>query len=269
MMLSSGPGVRVRWDRRIERARELGDKHPAAATLLSFYEHVLRFQQDVAEECNAPAKGMGCLRDEIDLGFAASKIPILLMLSSKHGPKELARHAEEVASRNRSNWQEILKSFALAHRGFNENPFDSFFARVCLQAIAETLQFQFPADANYFGSVCPACSGVPQLSILRPEAEGASRWLLCSFCLREWRFRRIICPWCGEEDKEKLPRYSAPECGHVSVEACDRCRTYLKSVDMTIDGRAEPLVDEAAMAVLDLWARDHGYAKMVPNAIGF
>jgi FdhE protein len=269
MMLSSSPGVRVRWNRRIERAPELRDRHAAAATLLSFYERVLRFQCYVAEDFQTPAKCAFSLREEIDLGFAASKIPTLLALSTKHGPKELAHHAEELGHRNASSWRAILKAAAVSPEAFTGSPVDSFFARVCLQPIAETLQFQFPADANYFGSACPACSGVPQLSILRPEGEGASRWLLCSFCLREWRFRRIICPSCGEEDKEKLPRYSAPECGHVAVEACDACWKYLKSVDMTIDGRAEPLVDEAATAVLDLWAGDRGYAKIVKNAIGF
>jgi len=107
------------------------------------------------------------------------------------------------------------------------------------------------------------------MSVLRPESEGASRWLLCSFCLREWRYRRLACPSCGEEDKEKLPRYSAQECAYVHVEACDSCRHYLKAVDMTIDGHAVPLVDEAALVVLDVWASNRGYTKTIPNLLGF
>ena len=153
--------------------------------------------------------------------------------------------------------------------GDEKSPLDSFFARACLQPIAENLQAQLPVEANYSKNLCPACGGFAQLAVLRPEGEGASRWLLCSFCLREWLYRRIVCPWCGEEDKEKLPRYSAEECGHVSVEACDTCKKYLKAVDMTIDGHAEPLVDEAALAVLDVWATEHGYTKIIRNLIGF
>jgi FdhE protein len=87
--------------------------------------------------------------------------------------------------------------------------------------------------------------------------------------LKEWLFRRVVCPWCGEEDKEKLPRYSAEECSHVYVSACDVCKRYLKSVDMTIEGRAEPLVDEVALAALDVWVSERGYQKIIPNLMGF
>lgn len=38
---------------------------------------------------------------------------------------------------------------------------------------------------------------------------------------------------------------------------------------MTVDGLAVPLVDEAAFSVLDVWAGDRGYKKIVPNLLGF
>jgi FdhE protein len=92
---------------------------------------------------------------------------------------------------------------------------------------------------------------------------------MCSFCLREWLFRRLICPWCGEEDKEKLPRFTAERIAFIHVESCDTCKRYLKAVDMSVEGRAVPLVDEAALAVLDVWAVDRGYTKIVQNLVGF
>jgi FdhE protein len=104
---------------------------------------------------------------------------------------------------------------------------------------------------------------------LRPEGEGASRWLQCSFCLREWLYRRIICPFCGEEDREKLPRYQPEEYPLGSIDACDTCKHYLKAVNMTVDGHAVPLIDEAALAILDVWAVERGYTKIIPNLIGF
>jgi formate dehydrogenase maturation protein FdhE len=39
-------------------------------------------------------------------------------------------------------------------------------------------------------------------------------------------------------------------------------------VDLTKNGRAEPLVDEMATPHLDLWARDHGYTKLQSNLLG-
>jgi len=104
--------------------------------------------------------------------------------------------------------------------------------------------------------------------VLRPEANGGKRLLMCSFCLTEWEFRRILCPFCGEEDYQKLPRYSVQD-PVVRVEACDTCKRYLKSVDMTVDGLAVPLVDEIATVPLDLWAAERGYRKICVNLMGF
>jgi formate dehydrogenase maturation protein FdhE len=55
----------------------------------------------------------------------------------------------------------------------------------------------------------------------------------------------------------------------VRVEACDTCHYYLKSIDLTVDGLAIPLVDEVATVPLDLWAGEHGYKKAEANLMGF
>lgn len=257
-----------RWEIRIDRVRELQSVYRAAGTPLSFYEKVLGFQRSLADHFSVIFRPKVPLREQIDTAALSRSFSGLLALAAEHGPEPLSQRALTLQQADMTNWQRILQS-ALGVGLSDLNALDSFFARACLQSIAENLQSQLLPAANYSKNVCPACGGLPQLAVLRPEGEGASRWLLCSFCLREWLFRRIVCPWCGEEDKEKLPRYSAEECGHVLVEACDTCKKYLKVVNMTVDGHAEPLIDEAALAALDLWATDHGYTKIVPNLIGF
>jgi FdhE protein len=91
---------------------------------------------------------------------------------------------------------------------------------------------------------------------------------MCSFCLAEWEFRRIVCPGCGEENNTKLPVYTASDFDYIRVECCDRCHAYLKAVDLTKNGLAEPMVDEMAAAPLDLWAEEHGYSKLQRNLMG-
>jgi len=54
----------------------------------------------------------------------------------------------------------------------------------------------------------------------------------------------------------------------MRVEACDACHTYIKSVDLTKNGLANPPVDELAAIPLDLWAQERGYAKLRPNLLG-
>jgi FdhE protein len=117
-------------------------------------------------------------------------------------------------------------------------------------------------------STCPVCGSKPQVGALRPEGDGAKRSLICGLCQAEWDYRRIVCPACGEEDVSKLAIYTAKEFNHVRVEACDGCRSYLKTVDLTKDGHAVPVVDELAAIPLDLWAAEHSYQKLRTNLLG-
>ena len=74
---------------------------------------------------------------------------------------------------------------------------------------------------------------------------------------------------CEEKDKERLPRYLVEDPIAVRVEACDTCKAYLKSFDLTVDGLIVPEVDEIATVALDLWAGEHGYHKLQLNLLGF
>ena len=49
---------------------------------------------------------------------------------------------------------------------------------------------------------------------------------------------------------------------------CQSCKTYIKTVDLTVDGRAVPIVEEIAMLPLDLWAVEQGYNKIQLNLVG-
>jgi FdhE protein len=194
-------------------------------------------------------------------------LPVILDLAASHGPELLARKAKSLQRADKTQLEKLIRSRLSAS---GESHFaDIFFAEACLQPLAENLQVQIAEVANYAKSVCPVCGGSPQAAVLRPEGEGRLRSLLCSFCLREWIFRRVVCPWCGQEDKEKLPLYSAEECTHVRIEACDICKRYQKAIDLSVDGHASPLVDEVGTAVLDVWATENGYCKISRNLMGF
>jgi FdhE protein len=104
--------------------------------------------------------------------------------------------------------------------------------------------------------------------VLRPEGDGGKRSLVCALCSTEWNFRRLVCPDCGEENKDRLPIFVAKEFEHVRVDACDTCRSYIKSIDMTKDGNAVPVVDELATLSLNLWAAENNYHKLRPNLFG-
>lgn len=261
-------GTEKQWRTRLERVSELRVRCAPAATILDFYAVVLQFQHHVASTTTRKMLSDSPFREQIDLNLAAEQMPKLLSLTIDHGPKLLSERAMQSQASGAAEWRALLQS-AIAVDGSSPDETGVFFARACLQPIAENLQLQIPEDSNYTGSACPICQAPPQLSLLRPEGEGARRSLLCSLCLREWVFRRVVCPHCGEEDKEKLPHYSAEEFPHVRVEACDTCKRYLKAVDLSIDGHAVPLVDEVALAALDVWTAERGYTKISANLMGF
>lgn len=252
----------LRWVNRRERALELAVSHPSARELLQFYAVVLEFQAEVAVGTVQEVDPRIGIRDQIDYSLPLSCFPRLLRDTIESAPAPLRQAAMRLQQQDKSALRQVLQDPS-------EGPeFDWFFSRASLQPIAERLQTQLPESTDHSARLCPACGSLPQLVILRPEGEGARRFLQCSFCLREWTFRRLLCPYCAETNKEKLPYYTAEECKYVRVEACDTCRHYLKSVDLSIDGLAQPLVDEVALAALDVWAVEHGYTKIAKNLTG-
>ena len=146
-------------------------------------------------------------------------------------------------------------------------PVEEFCERVLRQAEAEERAHSAAIPAGV-QTQCPFCGEKPVAAVLRPEGDGGKRFLLCSQCFTEWEFRRLLCPNCGEEDKDKLPVFTAEEFPHVRVEACDTCHVYLKAIDLTKNGLAVPEVDELATAALDVWAGEQGYSKLQTNLFG-
>ncbi len=258
------------WQRRTARAEELGSQYSFAAEVLRFYAAIARFQGDFYQEIaktNAAASGLDALRDSF-----AGPLPAIvvrpfnrfLSIVEQNGPDALREIASELTRNDEDSHARLLTGF-WSDAGLTEAwGAEGFFAKAFLQPYAAALR----SKMKWNGStpyVCPFCGRKPGLGVLRPLGEGGLRSLVCSFCLAEWEFRRIVCPGCGEEDPAKLPVYTAEELKHVRVEACESCRTYIKTVDMTQSGRAEPVVDELAAIPLDLWAQKQGYTKLQAN----
>jgi FdhE protein len=114
---------------------------------------------------------------------------------------------------------------------------------------------------------CPLCGHQPIVASLREHGHGSRRSLVCGLCLREFRAHRITCLSCGQGDFNALPVYRADDLPGVRVDACEACRTYIKTVDLTQSARAIPVVDDLASLPLDLWAREQGYRKLRPNLL--
>jgi FdhE protein len=243
------------WERRMERAAELSAQHPEAAELLDFYRLIAGFQKRIAE-----AK----LPDE-EIALDPARIPEplrrfapqLLGLLEEWAPAPLANVARRM---------KVTKDWDPA------DPSTRFVARVLVQPYAERLagkgNEQWGIHRPQNTMVCGTCGERPVAAVLRPEGEGGKRSLLCSLCFREWDFGRLLCPNCGESQETQLPVFAAEQFAHVRIAACETCRYYIKTVDLTRDGLAVPEVDELAALALDLWANERGYTKLQANLFG-
>jgi len=259
------------WDKRIERAIDLAGRNTGAHEVLNFYRRILEFQRTVYEWAagRAVSNSAGTFRERLDVNAAMEQLPVLLSLVQQNGPSKLAKEAADFSREPSRQCRQALSIFLESEHADDTQPY-SFFARVLFQPLAEYLAVASAAGlAGFAGMVCPVCGAKPQVAVLRPEGDGGKRFLVCSFCATEWEFRRVLCPHCGEEEHTKLPRYTAEGVLAVRVEACETCRHYLKSVDMTVDGLAVPLVDEVATASLDVWAVESGFQKISRNPMGF
>jgi FdhE protein len=266
------------WQQRVRRAEFLAKKHSYAAETLGFYIHLAGFQERLYAEIASNKVGApeasgweGHTLDSWQVAGAAGSIlasfPAFLSVVDKFAPAALAETARELRASDPSFWSDLLND-CWAQLDAPTDP-RGFLALAFLQPYAEFARSQAPVEPDSSTTLlCPFCHRKPGLGILRQQGDGGRRSLLCVFCLTEWEFRRVICPGCAEEDHAKLPVYTADELPYIRVECCDTCKTYIKSIDLTKNGLADPLVDELASIPLNLWAQERGYARLHPNLLG-
>ena len=268
---------------RIRRAEYLATQYPFAAEVLTFYREIAEFQKNLYGEIlrSSSAFHPAASAQTWSAPNFAALLPLfsemLAMLQSR-GPSPVREAARQLSEQSKDGWKAQLGEFWTARQraqppeseGSGTNgALTAFILRAFVQPCAELIGAQFPEPpltAN--DRMCPRCGAAPLLALLRPEGDGGKRRLLCSFCMREWDSRRIFCAACGEEDEKKLPVYVAEQFPHIRVEACETCRFYVRSIDLTKNGNAVPIVDDLAAIPLTLWAHEHGYRRIHENLLG-
>ena len=138
-----------------------------------------------------------------------------------------------------------------------------FLARNSLKPVLETYADEFGEAVDqerWWRNYCPICGSPPVMARLRGEGE---RFLVCSLCSFEWRFQRLMCPVCGNDDSKMLRYFYAEKEGSGNrVDVCEQCKSYIKTVDTR--GSIEefiPLIEDMGSLYLDLMAQEEGYRR--------
>jgi FdhE protein len=243
------------WDQRIARAQRLCKNNPAAQEVLELYLKVITFQKNLSQNF----KGEEHVEIQSVLRFLPQLRILVAELVSEQVQDAMAKVGDDA-----ERWSELLLRCWEQETGVEDSA-EAFLAQVLLQPYAQHVTSRMTISAENTATRCPACGNPPQLSLLREFNTGAKRSLLCSLCSAEWEFRRVLCPWCGEQHKDKLPVFTAEEFPQARIEACDSCKSYIKCIDLSKDGMAIPPVDDVATLALDVWAQEQGYARRSPN----
>jgi FdhE protein len=134
--------------------------------------------------------------------------------------------------------------------------------------IEESLRPALEKVAHAYGDVvrksqwsegyCPICGREPKIGEVRDD-EG-TRYLYCNQCGFEWDYRRIKCPFCGNEEQQTLAYFTIEEDSRYRVDVCNECKRYIKIVDFRdTKEKADMDVEDIATLHLDMLANDEGY----------
>jgi FdhE protein len=231
-----------------QRALLLAQEHPGSAELLVFAAGLLKAQSSMRAA---------------ELSAVPSAARPVLEFCAEHGPPALAADARAALA---GGFEERVRAY------WSTGEYD-YLARAALAPYARLLRETGRAPERGVTGNCVFCGGGAWVSSRKippgpGTGEGALRILHCALCAFTWQVGRIRCPACGEENPEKLPSFTAPPHTGVRVEACQSCKTYVKSVDLTVDARRVPEIDELVALSLDLWAVEQGYERLEPGIAG-
>jgi len=281
------------WTQRRDRTAELRDRHPFAGEVLDFYGALLGVQEQAFDEA---AKAKPAARYLVAY-VAEMVMPAVGDVTIAAGPLKLR---EAVARRiDATDTRELVAAWI---GGEEQSMVDRYLARASVAPVLEALGSE--AAGSCIGihdkQHCPACGGPPQLSyfaIATEDLAAGGRFLLCARCQTSWSYARMTCPGCGEDSSSRLPIFSeegttSGERGsvvkglqgklevkgvtehevvfpHIRIQACESCRHYVLNIDLASDPAAVPEVDELSALPLDLYARERGFSKIIPNLMGF
>lgn len=131
--------------------------------------------------------------------------------------------------------------------------------RPFLEKYAQEWQKERAREISWAYGYCPFCGGYAGLGEIKEEGQ---RVLHCALCFTEWNYPRLRCPYCQNEDQQKLSYFQVEGEIHRRVDVCFHCRNYLKTIDSRemakpIDWEAEDYLT----LYLDYLAQEEGFQR--------
>ncbi len=120
-----------------------------------------------------------------------------------------------------------------------------------MEALADALAGKLDLSRWQRG-VCPVCGSQTRLGYM--TGTGNALYLKCQVCGAEWRFPRITCPFCGNNESGTIGFYTIGGDKRFRLYECKKCHHYWKVVDENEAGTVVP------RRLYDVWTLRLDYA---------
>jgi len=268
----------------LETIEKYKNKSPHYEELLEILEEILilreNYRQDFKEdifqvnESHITQKLSGGLplvdfpRNNFDLSKPKKYFFNLLEIAKKRSPGETEKIIQDLEDGSLDYETLVCDSFIHqtdeeASEEDDEKLFDllDLFVEESLRPALEILADKYRnaiKESQWSEGYCPVCGKEPKIGELREE-EGF-RYLFCNQCGLEWNYRRVKCPFCGNEDQQTLAYFTVEDEEKYRVDVCNKCKRYIKIVDFRKTREKANLdVEDIATLHLDVLANEEGY----------
>lgn len=233
-------------------------------------------QTDVAQKLKKGQPLVNLQKDHFADELPKSYFLDLLSITEKNHP-EMARELRELVSAKENAYAELVRELFVQTKkssDANNEPatpkdpdefFDlvPFFLHESLKPFFTRLvqeQQNIIENSHWSQGICPICSRPADLSLLRDD-EG-KRSLFCLQCDFEWSYKRLQCPFCENEDQDKLSYFTIDDKDQEKyrVNVCHQCQRFIKTIDLRkIDNEINLEIENLITLHLDLQADKEGF----------
>jgi len=275
----------------IERAIE---QNPHSSELLKAFGPIITRQRELASSMTLPKLDYSLVdKEKLRAGISViqqislfapddplSEIALSLISAVKEGMPKLAAEMDRLSDLIQKGKLRLADYFE-THSGDNTKAMDnlennlkispsnasfllSLIARVLLERRAKDAAAalgEFAWEKGY----CPICGEFPSIALI--EEEGGKRFLHCSSCGQEWRFTRVVCPYCEKEAQQEMDYFYVENKTQESAFVCDKCKKYLVTLYRAGRLHARDMdVSAISLVHLDMIMQEKGYGPMVACA---
>lgn len=206
--------------------------------------------------------------DDLNLEQPKRYFMDLMKIAQKRFPDEAADIIEKIENGAIDLDRVILSSFVAFDEDEEIADVDEYLLDVIDLFAEESLRPALEMTVKKYGDViarlqwsegyCPICGKEPKIGEIKEE--DGKRYLFCNQCGYEWHFRRIKCPFCGNEEQQSLAYFTVEDDERYRVDVCNECKRYIKIVDFRQSKEVANLdVEDIATLHLDMLASEEGY----------